>query len=582
MGAVKRRGVNIYLVNSNEGKTKVVSFPYSEHSSFAELQGFVKSVLPGEIVPTVPSSDSAQSIKQYFVDCTDGSSDKGRIEYFMRKMADAVASRKKGCREGEPRRDEGKGSTPLGAAAGGGVGGPAAAKGVLRGAEVDDVEVIVLTSSSDEDESESRRGVGKGRQGGERAGDDVGRSAAQSAPEQQKEGRREISTPSTPVHASPWQPVPVLETLEQAQEPGLTDCPQDILRAYGYDTKKNRVAAVSPHRTLLDLELPESSDAAASSSSANAGSCWGGAAASSRGRKGGPSCKGTGKGASSRAIARTGPTSTTTGDGSSDTSAVANGKTRTAQEPQMPTAFGANMWQRGPRAAEPSSGRRLMKRGAARAAKTLDFSHRGMPAPPSLFQPLKTASVPGGAEVLADHAPMIVDRSPAGNAAGSSAAAASPGAPPLKKRALARQNSSAPSPAISEPMSMRNHRDAPSLFDFMSSGGAGKAGGRARPVGGLGTTRDPVRRTAGSSVKEEAKTFADGSCFRKEVDKNGVERYVFTQPDQAEEKALQQRVAAVLETEGAQRLMGGSAGMVGAKAADVVKEREDEVIELSD
>ncbi|CAD7966157.1 unnamed protein product [Amoebophrya sp. A120] len=72
---------------SNNGKTKVVHFPYSEHSSFSELKGFVKALKPRDVIPTVPDSSlSIPEIKKYFLDCTDGSNDKSRIEYYMRKM----------------------------------------------------------------------------------------------------------------------------------------------------------------------------------------------------------------------------------------------------------------------------------------------------------------------------------------------------------------------------------------------------------------------------------------------------------------------------------------------------------------
>eukprot|EP00392_Amoebophrya_sp_AT5.2_P012948 g13055.t1 len=74
---------------SNNGKTKVVHMPYSEHSSFTELVGFVKSIQPRDVIPTVPDeSQSASDIQNYFLECTDGSNDVNRIEYYMRRLGE--------------------------------------------------------------------------------------------------------------------------------------------------------------------------------------------------------------------------------------------------------------------------------------------------------------------------------------------------------------------------------------------------------------------------------------------------------------------------------------------------------------
>ncbi|CAD7968739.1 unnamed protein product [Amoebophrya sp. A25] len=83
---------------SNNGKTKVIHMPYSEHSSFAELVGFVKALRPREVIPTVPEGGNGRipDIQKYFLDCTDGSLDERRIEFYMRKLAQTATSNHQG------------------------------------------------------------------------------------------------------------------------------------------------------------------------------------------------------------------------------------------------------------------------------------------------------------------------------------------------------------------------------------------------------------------------------------------------------------------------------------------------------
>lgn len=69
----------------NEGKTRLVGVPYSEHSSWLELKAFVRRVRPKRIEPTVggESSSSRQLLRDLFAAETDLSADLGKLDSFI-------------------------------------------------------------------------------------------------------------------------------------------------------------------------------------------------------------------------------------------------------------------------------------------------------------------------------------------------------------------------------------------------------------------------------------------------------------------------------------------------------------------
>ena len=75
----------------NDGRTRLYSVPYSEHSSFPQLVQFVKTVSPAAIVPTVNLRESDKLVN-YFVDSMDLSNDRGRIDAYFRKPGGAAGA----------------------------------------------------------------------------------------------------------------------------------------------------------------------------------------------------------------------------------------------------------------------------------------------------------------------------------------------------------------------------------------------------------------------------------------------------------------------------------------------------------
>jgi hypothetical protein len=75
----------------NDGRTRLYSVPYSEHSSFPQLVQFVKTVAPAAIVPTVNLRESDKLVN-YFVDSMDLSNDRGRIDAYLRKPGSAAGA----------------------------------------------------------------------------------------------------------------------------------------------------------------------------------------------------------------------------------------------------------------------------------------------------------------------------------------------------------------------------------------------------------------------------------------------------------------------------------------------------------
>lgn len=71
---------------TDEGVVRTIGVPYSEHSSFLELQDCVKALKPKRIVPTVNATDSSKSraLVDLLSGCMDLSEDKGRLPaYFL-------------------------------------------------------------------------------------------------------------------------------------------------------------------------------------------------------------------------------------------------------------------------------------------------------------------------------------------------------------------------------------------------------------------------------------------------------------------------------------------------------------------
>ena len=71
----------------NNGKTKVYHVPYSEHSSYGELVGFVEKIKPRQITPTV-NADTAkdrEKLLKNFEHCLDLSANKGKLEHYFSK-----------------------------------------------------------------------------------------------------------------------------------------------------------------------------------------------------------------------------------------------------------------------------------------------------------------------------------------------------------------------------------------------------------------------------------------------------------------------------------------------------------------
>jgi len=69
----------------NDGRTRVYSVPYSEHSSFTELQSFVSAIKPGRLVPTVNSEtrESKERMMAPFLDVLDLKGDPERMDHYM-------------------------------------------------------------------------------------------------------------------------------------------------------------------------------------------------------------------------------------------------------------------------------------------------------------------------------------------------------------------------------------------------------------------------------------------------------------------------------------------------------------------
>eukprot|EP00439_Symbiodinium_sp_Y106_P085100 s548_g27.t1 len=69
----------------NDGRTRVYIVPYSEHSSFTELQSFVSAIKPGRLVPTVNSEtrESKERMMAPFLDVLDLKGDPERMDHYM-------------------------------------------------------------------------------------------------------------------------------------------------------------------------------------------------------------------------------------------------------------------------------------------------------------------------------------------------------------------------------------------------------------------------------------------------------------------------------------------------------------------
>mmetsp|Transcript_20072 Transcript_20072/g.46767 ORF Transcript_20072/g.46767 Transcript_20072/m.46767 type:complete len:1008 (-) Transcript_20072:4-3027(-) len=66
----------------NNGRTKIFSMPYSEHSSFSELRAFVTAVRPQKMVPTV-NIERSQQMVDMFAPGMDLSQDRERLDWYL-------------------------------------------------------------------------------------------------------------------------------------------------------------------------------------------------------------------------------------------------------------------------------------------------------------------------------------------------------------------------------------------------------------------------------------------------------------------------------------------------------------------
>ncbi|CAE7765455.1 dclre1 [Symbiodinium pilosum] len=69
----------------NDGRTRVYSVPYSEHSSFTELQAFVNSIKPGRLIPTVNSEtrEGKERMMAPFLEVLDLKGDRERMDHYI-------------------------------------------------------------------------------------------------------------------------------------------------------------------------------------------------------------------------------------------------------------------------------------------------------------------------------------------------------------------------------------------------------------------------------------------------------------------------------------------------------------------
>jgi len=69
----------------NDGRTRVYSVPYSEHSSFDELQAMVRDIRPRRLVPTVNSEtrESKERMMAPFLDVLDLKGDPERMDHYL-------------------------------------------------------------------------------------------------------------------------------------------------------------------------------------------------------------------------------------------------------------------------------------------------------------------------------------------------------------------------------------------------------------------------------------------------------------------------------------------------------------------
>ena len=70
---------------SDDGRTRTYGVPYSEHSSFPELEAFVAALKPEKLIPTVNAATrkKREDLKGLFVDGVDRSGDRGKIDLYL-------------------------------------------------------------------------------------------------------------------------------------------------------------------------------------------------------------------------------------------------------------------------------------------------------------------------------------------------------------------------------------------------------------------------------------------------------------------------------------------------------------------